>query len=86
MIIIGVDSHPEFQQIAAVDTATGDLQEHLQHGEEAENFYRQLAARSIPVRGRNGSQVCTRPMVKLVFAARQSFWKSSLCSMSTERT
>ena len=27
MIIIGVDFHPEFQQIASVDTDTGELQE-----------------------------------------------------------
>ena len=27
MIIIGVDFHPEFQQIASVDTNTGEFQE-----------------------------------------------------------
>jgi hypothetical protein len=27
MIIIGVDFHPEFQQIAAVDTDSGEFQE-----------------------------------------------------------
>ena len=27
MIIIGVDFHPEFQQIASVDTGTGEFQE-----------------------------------------------------------
>jgi hypothetical protein len=27
MIIIGVDFHPEFQQIASVDTDTGESQE-----------------------------------------------------------
>ena len=44
MIIIGVDFHPEFQQIAWVDTDTGELQEQrLQHREEAETFYRKLA-------------------------------------------
>ena len=51
MIIIGVDFHPEFQQIAWVDTASGELQEtRLQHREEAENFYRELARRAVPVR------------------------------------
>src|SRR5215467_10509625 len=40
MIIIGVDFHPEFQQIASVDTDTGEFQEkRLAHREEAENFY-----------------------------------------------
>ena len=39
MIIIGVAFHPEFQQIAPVDTQTGELQERrLQHREEAERF------------------------------------------------
>jgi len=51
MIIIGVDFHPEFQQIALVDTDTGELQEQrLQHREEAETFYRELAARGMQVR------------------------------------
>jgi len=45
MIIIGCDYHPSFQQIAFVDTETGELQERrLQHREEAEKFYRDLAA------------------------------------------
>jgi hypothetical protein len=44
MIIIGVDFHPEFQQVASVDTGTGEFQEkRLTHREEAENFYRTLA-------------------------------------------
>ena len=43
MIIIGVDFHPEFQQIALVDTDTGELLEkRLAHREEAEKFYRGL--------------------------------------------
>ena len=51
MIIIGVDFHPEFQQIAWVDTETGELQERrLQHREEAESFYCELAARAVQVR------------------------------------
>ncbi len=38
MIIIGVDFHPEFQQIAMVDTETGELQERrLNHPNEAES-------------------------------------------------
>ena len=45
MLIIGWDYHPGFQQIAFVDTETGELQERrLQHREEAEKFYRDLAA------------------------------------------
>lgn len=51
MIIIGSDYHPAFQQIAFVDTETGELQEHrLQHREEAEKFYRELATQGARVR------------------------------------
>ena len=51
MIIIGVDFHPEFQQMAFVDTETGELQERrLNHPKEAESFYRELVSRSIQVR------------------------------------
>jgi transposase len=44
MNIIGCDYHPSFQQIAWVDTETGETQERkLTHGDgEAERFYRQL--------------------------------------------
>src|ERR1700685_4556319 len=50
MIIIGVDFHPEFQQIASVDTETGEFQEkRLGHREEAEAFYRALAGQKVRV-------------------------------------
>ena len=51
MIIIGADYHPSFQQIAWVDSDTGEYQERrLEHRAEAENFYRALAAAGIRVR------------------------------------
>ena len=51
MIIIGVDFHPEFQQIASVDTESGEFEERrLQHREEAERFYRELESRGVAVR------------------------------------
>ena len=51
MIIIGVDFHPEFQQIAFVDADSGEWQEQrLAHREEAERFYRRLAAAGQRVR------------------------------------
>jgi len=50
MIIIGVDFHPEFQQIASVDTETGEFQENrLAHREDAETFYRALAGQKVRV-------------------------------------
>jgi transposase len=51
MMIIGCDYHPGFQQIAVVDSETGELQERrLEHREGAEKFYRELAARGASVR------------------------------------
>src|SRR5216684_1830895 len=51
MLIIGCDYHPSFQQIAFVDTDTGELQERrLEHREEAEKFYRDLGAQGMKVR------------------------------------
>jgi hypothetical protein len=51
MIILGCDYHPAFQQIAFVDSETGELQERrLQHRGEAEKFYRDLAAEGKKVR------------------------------------
>jgi transposase len=51
MLIIGCDYHPSFQQIAFVDTDTGEVQERrLEHREEAEKFYRDLAAQGMNVR------------------------------------
>src|ERR1700758_4291995 len=51
MFIVGCDYHPSFQQIAFVDTETGELREQrLMHREGAEEFYRALAA--------TGQRVC----------------------------
>ena len=50
MIIIGADYHPGFQQIAFVDTDSGEFQEkRLAHREEAEKFYRALAGQKVRV-------------------------------------
>jgi len=52
MMIIGVDYHPSFQQIAFLMEETGELEERrLNHSEgEAERFYRDLQQRGIGVR------------------------------------
>src|SRR5207302_10238707 len=51
MFIIGCDYHPGFQQIAFVDTDTGELRERrLAHREQAEQFYRELKEPSRKVR------------------------------------
>jgi transposase len=51
MFIVGCDYHPSFQQIAFVDTETGELKEQrLVHREGAEEFYRALVS--------TGQRVC----------------------------
>ena len=63
MFIVGCDYHPSFQQIAFVDTETGELKEQrLMHREGAEDFYRALAATKrqhptrVPTKGRDGCE------------------------------
>ena len=47
----GCDYHPSFQQMALVDTETGECGERRPaHREEAEQFYREVKARSLSVR------------------------------------
>ena len=52
MLIIGVDYHPSFQQIAFLDQETGECGERrLNHSDgEAEKFYRDLKQRGVSVR------------------------------------
>jgi transposase len=49
MTIVGCDFHPSWQQVAVLDTETGEIAEHkLVNGEgEAERFYRRLPAPSL---------------------------------------
>jgi len=50
MLIIGCDYHPSVQQIALVDTETGECGERrLTHRAEAEEFYRQLKGKQVRV-------------------------------------
>ena len=52
MIIVGVDYHPSVQQVAFLDTETGETGERrLNHRDgEAERFYRDLQRRQVKVR------------------------------------
>jgi transposase len=50
MLIIGCDYHPSVQQIAVVDTETGECGERrLRHRAEAEQFYRELKGKQVRV-------------------------------------
>ena len=65
MLIIGCDYHPGFQQIAYVDTETGELQERrLRHPEEAEKFYRDLGERKVKARVGNCCKIATTLIVR----------------------
>jgi hypothetical protein len=51
MFIIGCDYHPSVQQIAWVDTESGECGElRLRHIEAAEQFYRELKKKGVSVR------------------------------------
>src|SRR5208337_2742701 len=50
MLIIGCDFHPSFEQIAFCDTTTGECgNRRLQHGGEAEEFYRSRQGQTVRV-------------------------------------
>jgi transposase len=52
MVVIGCDYHPSVQQIAMLNTDTGDYSEHrLKHSDgEVEKFYRGLKANASQIR------------------------------------
>src|SRR6202022_1833774 len=86
MIIIGCDYHPAFQQIAFVDTETGELQERrLQHREEAEKFYRDLAAQGVKVRVGMEASGHARWFERLLSELQFELWIGDAAEISTRR-
>ena len=86
MIIIGVAFHPEFQQIAPVDTQTGELQERrLQHREEAERFYREPAARNVAVRVGMEASGHRRWFERLLGELQIELWIGDAAEIRTKR-
>src|SRR5260370_1319931 len=86
MIIIGCDYHPSFQQIAFVDTETGELQERrLQHREEAEKFYRDLAAQGMKVRVGMEASGHARWFERLLAELQLELWIGDAAEISTKR-
>jgi transposase len=86
MIIIGVDFHPEFQQIAAVDTETGELQERrLGHASEAESFYRELAAGEVAVRVGMEASGHARWFERLLGELHLELWIGDAAEIQTKR-
>jgi transposase len=86
MKIIGCDYHPGFQQIAYVDTDTGEFAERrLAHREEAEQFYRELAAREGSVRVGMEASGHARWFEGLIAELRFELWIGDAAEIRTKR-
>jgi len=86
MIIIGCDYHPSFQQIAFVDTDTGELQERrLQHREEAERFYRDLAGQRVKVRLGMEASGHARWFERLLAELQFELWTGDAAAIGAKR-
>ena len=86
MLIIGVDFHPEFQEIAAVDTDTGEYQERrLAHPLEAEEFYRSLASMGGAVRVGMEASGHGRWFERLLEGLRFELWRGDASVIRAKR-
>jgi transposase len=86
MRIIGCDYHPGFQQIAYVDTDTGEFAERrLAHREEAEQFYRALASREDSVRVGMEASGHARWFEGLIAELRFELWIGDAAEIRTKR-
>jgi transposase len=86
MIIIGVDFHPEFQQIAWVDKDTGEFQEkRLAHRDEAEKFYRDLVAGGAKVRVGMEASGHARWFERLLAELQVELWIGDAAEIRTKR-
>ena len=86
MKIIGCDYHPGFQQIAFVDTETGELQERrLEHAEEAERFYRDLGVQGACVRVGMEASGHARWFERLLSELRFEMWIGDAAKIRTKR-
>jgi hypothetical protein len=86
MMILGCDYHPGFQQIACVDTETGELQERrLQDREEAERFYRDLAVQGMKVRVGMEASGHARWFERLLGELQFELWIGDAAEIRTKR-
>src|SRR3974390_968601 len=86
MLIIGCDYHPGFQQIACVDTGTGELSERrLGHREEAEQFYRELGQQNLCVRVGMESSGHSRWFERLLHELGFELWIGDPSEIQTKR-
>jgi transposase len=86
MIIIGCDYHPGFQQIAFVDSETGEVNERrLEHRGEAEQFYRDLAAGGRKVRVGMEASGHARWFERLLGELQIEVWMGDAAEIRTKR-
>jgi len=86
MLIIGCDYHPGFQQIACVDTDTGELSERrLAHREQAEEFYRERKQRNLDVRVGMESSGHSRWFERLLQELGFELWIGDPAEIRTKR-
>ena len=86
MIIIGADYHPSFQQIAWVDTSSGESgEQRLQHNEEAEKFYRDLKERGVKVRMGMEAGGHARWFERLLAELQFELWVGDAARISKQR-
>src|SRR6516165_6225267 len=86
MLIVGCDYHPGFQQIAFVDTDTGELSERrLAHREQAEQFYRELKQQNLVVRVGMESSGHSRWFERLLHELGFELWIGDPAHIQTQR-
>ena len=86
MIIIGCDYHPGFQQMAYVNTETGELgEERLGHKEQAEQFYYELSKRGVAVRVGMEASGHARWFERLLHELRFELWIGDAAAVRAKR-
>jgi len=87
MLIIGVDYHPSFQQIAFLDQDTGECGERrLNHSDgEAEKFYRDLQQRGVRVRVGMEATGYSRWFERLLSELSVEVWIGDAAKIKTKR-
>ena len=86
MLIIGCDYHPSFQQIAFLDTDTGELGERrLGHREQAEQFYQQLKQSNLAVRVGMEASGHSRWFERLLGEMQIELWIGNAAEIRTKR-
>jgi transposase len=86
MLIIGCDYHPGFQQIAWVDSESGELGERrLVHREEAEQFYRERKEQGWQVRVGMEASGHARWFERLLRELKFELWIGDAAEIRTKR-